>query len=199
MYYQIIEGERLTVVELGFWIFENIARDARLVLTLRDLVLEHVQELIHILRPSPGCKIKVVSFKSFGGLNCPCDSLLEFQRAVPLARQPPQHRHVVFPVVTGTSKITDSPFDVTDLPQHSRIDVPFDSVSVVKRQARVERIALEIANWIDVDGTVLGVLDHFSDGRCGFEVDYGHVSAHGDDVESSSGSLAAAFAGLIPG
>lgn len=101
--------ERRTEVELCFRVFENVARDARLVCAICDALLEVVQEEREI-----GVATSTVCLRF-------CVLL------VPEAQQ----RHIVLPVIRGASEVGDFALDVCDFLEQLALDVAVDAEAVV--------------------------------------------------------------------
>lgn len=166
-----------TLVELGLGILQNIPRNARLVDSLGDAVLEDIQQVGQVLIPA----------------------LTELLSLAIRLGQNPQQRDVILPVVAGATEVRDSALDIDDLAQQLVVHVALDAEAIVQGQAGVEREPLEVRGRIELHGAVLAVLQQLLDACRRLQVDDGHVRLHGGSVQRRGGGFAAALARLVPG
>lgn len=165
------------IVELGLWVLENIPRNARLISPLCNAVFQNIQQISQILIP-PQAKLISLAIR---------------------LRQNPQQRDVVLPVVTGTPKIRNTPFNIHDLLEQFIRDIARDPEPIVQRETRVQRKPLEVFRRVDVYRPVLGIMQQLADALSRLEVDNGHVGLHGGAVQGCRGGFATALARLVPG
>ena len=64
---------------------------------------------------------------------------------------------------------------MADLLEELIIDRAIDSRSIVECQRGVQSEALEVGNWIDVDGAILGVVKDLFNADVAFKIEDRHV------------------------
>lgn len=124
-----------TFVELGFWVLQHVSGNAGFVLSLGNLILEHVQQERQVL---------VASFSIF---LCLIISTWPY----------PHQRDVILPVVARASQIRHHPLNMHDLLEEGTVDRPIDANPVVQRQARVQGKSLEVGVWINILLSVVAI------------------------------------------
>ncbi len=102
------------------------------------------------------------------------------------------------PVIGRGAEVGDYALNVADFLQKFVVDAAVKSSSIVQGERSVQCEALEINDWINVDGAVFGVLKNLLDGDVALQVENRHVGLHSWTVESSGSCLATVLAGLIP-
>lgn len=167
---------KLTLIQLSLWILQNVARNARLILSLRNLLLQSIQQERHIL-VSP---------------------LSPLHRIIARLGKQPHQRNIILPVIASRSEVTNRALDITDLLQQLVINLAVDSVAIVQSERSVESKPLEICNWINVLLAVAAVVQELFDGDVGLEIDDGHVGLHCRPVESCGSGFSSLFARLVP-
>ena len=72
-------------------------------------------------------------------------------------------------------------------------------MTVIQRQARVQRVSLPVCAGIQIDLAAFTVREEFLNRHRGLEIDERHVGLHGGTVKGRGSSLAPVLARLIPG
>lgn len=125
----------ITFIQLGFWVLQHISGDARFVLSLGNLVLEHVKKERQVL---------VASFSIFLCL-------------IVSTRPYPHQRDVVLPIVARASQIRHDPLNMDDLLEEGTLDRFIDTDAVVQCQARVQSKPLEVSIWVYILPPVVAI------------------------------------------
>lgn len=171
------QGRILTVIKLSFRVLDNVSGNAGLIRALRDSILEHIQQISHVL---------VTASAELLGL------------VVHLCENPKQ-RDIVLPVIAGAAEVGDATLDSDNLLKKLIVDVALNAEAVVEGERGVQSKALEIRGRVDVLRSILAILEQLSDACRGLQINNGHVRLNGGTVQRGGGSLATTLARLVPG
>lgn len=161
-----------TFIKFGFRVLQDVSSNARLISTIRNILLQRRQQLGQILIP-------------------PRPVLL---RPGTTTRPQSQQRDVVLPIIARAPEIRNLTLDMRNLLQQSIFNVSINSEPVIQRQRRVQRISLEVAVWVNVLFAVVAVSEHFLNADVRLEIDDGHVGLRCRTVEGCAGGFTALFA-----
>lgn len=126
----------LTIVQLGLGVFENVTCDARLICSLGDSILQHVEQVGEIFVPATAVIFRLVVHV---GKNA-------------------QQRNVVLPVVRSTTEVGYPALHIDNLVQQPIIHITLDPEAVVERETGVKCISLEVGRGVHVPLAVLTVV-----------------------------------------
>jgi len=166
------DGGEFGVVELGFFVEDNVGLDAWLVCSLLHAVLESLVQCLQ------------VDVAAISHLTSPLRAEAEWVES--------EDRNVILEIASGAAKAADLLLDRGDFFEEDVV-LAAHAGSPVQGQGETERQALETWHRVDSNGTFFTISKEFINEVLGFEIQVRNISLHGRTVESRSSTLATAL------